>query len=102
MNIELSAKAAHVFKTHPKVDELHATADEMLFFKATDAAAHAGDLKDKKVTPIKRSEVVKPIEVELVPEKTEEETTEAVVVEVKEEKPTLEPVIEENPAPKKK
>lgn len=47
-------KIAHVFKTHPTVTELFATSDEMLFFKESDADAHAQDLKDKKVTPIKK------------------------------------------------
>lgn len=114
MNIELSTKAAHVFKTHPKVDELHATSDEMLFFKQTDAEAHAADLKDKKVTPILRNDAVKAVEIELMNALEEMGTADYVpsipeeaVVETVEETTAPEEVVEEakevaKPAPKKK
>ena len=51
-------KAAHVFKTHKDVDKVFLTSDGLVFFKDNDAINHAKSLKDRKVTPVTRSEAM--------------------------------------------
>lgn len=49
-------KPEQVFKQYPKIDSYFETSDGAQFFSTQDASAHARNLKDKKVTEVKRPE----------------------------------------------
>ncbi|WP_144036565.1 hypothetical protein [Sphingobacterium psychroaquaticum] len=48
----------YAFSSHPSVNELHVTSDDLMFLNASDAKNHAVSLDDKEVTIAKRSDYV--------------------------------------------
>ena len=48
----MKEKIEHVFKTHPKAEEVFTTSDELIFLNGHDAQNHAKTLKDTEVKKV--------------------------------------------------